>query len=423
MIPAPRSAEPSTRFEHLGDADLVIDAVYAGGTFGHSGDDPISKLVPGTGNQGGFRYAGSPAQGTVRLAVLYTSGAAVDWPDHLDAETGTFTYYGDNRTPGRGLHETPRKGNVLLRDAFELSHGTAQQRASGVPPFLLFEKVAPGRSVRFRGLLAPGGPTLAPDDELSAIWRASGARRFQNYRARFTVLDEASVPRTWIRHLLAGGDPLGGDCPEAWRAWVESRVYRPLLAPATTVIRSTAQQLPSDPVGEAILSEIREYFRGRETEFEACAVAIWRLIAPATGTVDVTRPSRDGGRDAVGSYVLGPSAAPISIDFALEAKCYGPGNSVGVREVSRLISRIRHRNFGVLVTTSHFNQQVQSEVHEDGHPIALVCGRDITDALRQHGRTTPAAVKDWLQRSFPRTQAGLEQRLDRTAGQDPARGR
>ncbi|MCF2128492.1 restriction endonuclease [Strepomyces sp. STD 3.1] len=380
----------------------MVDAVYAGGTLGHSGDDPIGKLLPGTGNQGGFRYAGSPVKGTVRLAVLYTSGGAVDWPDHLDTETGTFTYYGDNRTPGKGLHETPRKGNVLLRDAFALSHGSAEHRASRVPPFLLFEKAAPGRAVRFRGLLAPGGPTLATDDELSAIWRTTGAQRFQNYRSRFTVLDQARIPRAWIRPVLAGGNPLEGECPEAWRAWVESRVYRPLLAPATTVIRSAAQQLPHDRVGQAMLAEIREYFRGCETDFEACAVAVWRLIAPATGTVDVTRPSRDGGRDAVGSYVLGPPAAPISIDFALEAKCYEPDNSVGVREVSRLISRLRHRNFGVLVTTSHFNRQVQSEVHEDGHPIALVCGRDMIDALRQHGRTNPAAVCEWLRQSFPR---------------------
>ncbi|MFC7513199.1 restriction endonuclease [Streptomyces thermocarboxydus] len=91
----------------------------------------------------------------------------------------------------------------------------------------------------------------------------------------------------------------------------------------------------------------------------------------------------------------------MSIDFALEAKCYEPDHSIGVREVSRLISRIRHRNFGVLVTTSYFNRQVQSEVHEDGHPIALVCGRDIVDALRQHGRTTPEAVLEWLKQSFP----------------------
>ncbi|WP_372407768.1 restriction endonuclease [Streptomyces luteireticuli] len=401
----PVAIEPHVAFTDLRTADLVVDALYAGGTNGNSGDDPISKLIAGVGNQGGFRYAGSPTKRTVRLAVLYTSGGEVDWPDHLDVQTGTFTYYGDNKTPGRSLHDTPRSGNVLLRDAFAASHGTPVERGAGVPPFFLFEKAGPtGRSVRFRGLLAPGGPTMTSDDELAAIWRSTAGQRFQNYRSRFTVLDHDRIPRSWIEHLLQGRDPLGDGCPDVWRTWAQSRVYRPLLAPSTTAIRSKTDQLPDDSAGQAMLDEIRSYFRGREHAFEACAVAVWRLIAPATGTVDVTRPSRDGGRDAVGSYALGPPAAPISIDFALEAKCYGPDNSVGVREVSRLISRIRHRNFGVLVTTSHFNRQVQDEVHEDGHPIALVCGRDITDALRQHGRTTSAAVRDWLQQSFPHTQ-------------------
>nr|WP_314245207.1 restriction endonuclease [Streptomyces sp. DSM 40907] len=299
-----------------------------------------------------------------------------------------------------GLHETSRSGNVLLRDAFKASHGTPIDRAS-VPPFFLFEKAgSSGRSVRFRGLLAPGGPTLTSDDELAAIWRAAGDKRFQNYRSYFTVLDHDLIPRSWIQHLLKGEDPLGGGCPDVWRTWVESRVYRPLLAPSTTVIRSKAEQLPNDAAGRAILAEIREYFRGREHDFEACAVAIWRLIAPSTGTVDVTRPSRDGGRDAVGAYVLGPVANRIAIDFALEAKCYTADNSVGVREVSRLISRLRHRNFGVLVTTSFVNKQVQDEIHEDGHPIALVCGRDIVDVLRQHGRTTADSVRQWLKQSF-----------------------
>ncbi|WP_406106634.1 restriction endonuclease [Streptomyces sp. NBC_01003] len=119
-----------------------------------------------------------------------------------------------------------------------------------------------------------------------------------------------------------------------------------------------------------------------------CAVAVWRLIAPRTGACDVTRPSRDGVRDAVDQYILGPAANTITIDFALEAKCYAATNSAGVREVSRLISRIRHRNFGVLITTSYFHKQVQEEVHEDGHPIALVCGKDVVDVLRQHGHTT-----------------------------------
>jgi hypothetical protein len=101
-------------FSQLGEADLVLDAVYAGGSAGHSGDDALARLLPGTGNQGGFRYAGSPAKGTVRLAVLYTSGGEVDWPDYLDTETGTFTYYGDNKTPGKGLHKTSFCGMPLI---------------------------------------------------------------------------------------------------------------------------------------------------------------------------------------------------------------------------------------------------------------------------------------------------------------------
>lgn len=46
--------------------------------------------------------------------------------------------------------------------------------------------------------------------------------------------------------------------------------------------------------------------------------------------LDVTRPSRDGGRDAVGHYRLGLDTSHILIDCALEAKCYTPGKSGGV---------------------------------------------------------------------------------------------
>jgi hypothetical protein len=76
----------------------------------------------------------------------------------------------------------------------------------------------------------------------------------------------------------------------------------------------------------------------------------------------VTRPSVDGGRDAIGKYRVGPISDPISLDFALEAKCYGPNNGVGVKELSRLISRLRHREFGILVTTSFVSQQAYQEL-------------------------------------------------------------
>jgi hypothetical protein len=42
-------------FSALPTADLVIDAVYEGGTQGNTADDVLGKLIPGAGNQGGFR--------------------------------------------------------------------------------------------------------------------------------------------------------------------------------------------------------------------------------------------------------------------------------------------------------------------------------------------------------------------------------
>lgn len=44
-------------FGSLSGASLVLDQVYEGGTAGHAGDDPLSRLPP-VGNQGGFRYKG-----------------------------------------------------------------------------------------------------------------------------------------------------------------------------------------------------------------------------------------------------------------------------------------------------------------------------------------------------------------------------
>lgn len=53
--------------------------------------------------------------------------------------------------------------------------------------------------MRFRGLLAPGSDRLSGEQDLVAVWRTTGGHRFQNYRARFTVLNVPAVSRAWIR--------------------------------------------------------------------------------------------------------------------------------------------------------------------------------------------------------------------------------
>lgn len=170
---------------------------------------PPVLLNPGSlpvGNQGGFRTCGGIVQDAVKLAVLYTSGAEPDWPDALDPYTGTFTYFGDNRSPGRELHDTPKKGNLLLRRVFERTHDGRGGRER-VPPFFLFDRPGTGRDVRFRGLLAPGSDRLSGEEDLVAVWRTTGGHRFQNYRAQFTVLGTSARSR-----FLSASSPTSGAC-------------------------------------------------------------------------------------------------------------------------------------------------------------------------------------------------------------------
>ena len=127
---------------------------------------------------------------------------------------------------------------------------------------------------------------------------------------------------------------------------------------------------------------------------------------------EITRAAVDGGRDAVGRYLLGLSDDPVYAEFSLEAKCYRPplngqtANTVGVKEVSRLISRIRHRQFGVLVTTSVIGRQAYEEVREDRHPIIFFSGRDIADILTINGFNTFSLVKTMLENEFAVTGGG-----------------
>ncbi len=76
---------------------------------------------------------------------------------------------------------------------------------------------------------------------------------------------------------------------------------------------------------------------------------------------------------------------------------------VGVRGTSRLISRLRHRQFGVLVTTSHVDAQAYKEIRDDGHPVVILAGRDVVEMLKRSGLDTVAALRKHLSEKYPTT--------------------
>ena len=390
------------RFDELQKAPLIIDAIYEGGNQGSFSDDPISKILE-VGNQAGFRPARKAEVEGHAYIVLYTTGKELEWPDKLNVETGIFRYYGDNRKPGQDLHHPP--GNKLLKDYFNLAHGGFDDRKR-IPPFFIFQQTGEGRNVKFLGLAAPGGMNISPLEELVAIWKAKRKNRFQNYLAYFTVLDmkQEQISQDWIKALkYSDFDAALELAPNAWREFVNLGISGiiPLTAPKIRTYRTKDEQLPKNKHDWGLLNCFYEYFTEDPFAFEACAARLVEMMDRNYGKFDLTQPWRDGGRDAIGKYYIGPEIDRIEVECALEAKCHNPqGSGIGVKEISRLISRIKYRQFGIMVTTSYIAKQAYEEVKEDKHPIVLVSGIDLVDICKSHDLDTLEKLEAWLKNQF-----------------------
>lgn len=380
---------------NLAETDLIVDHIYGGSRNGNASDDPLPQLL-GVDNGAGFRHLGKrPGIDTLKLLALKSNFNDPDWPDHLDTESSLFTYYGDNKTV-RGIHDTPRQGNQILRNLFDARHSSIS--FDHFPVILLFGGTGQYRDLRFLGLAVPGAQNLGPDDDLVAIWRAKGPdnARFQNYKSVFTILDVPVITRQWLNDVKTGKAVSSAHAPKPWLEWLSGRKYSPLYAPHSIDIRSREQQLPQSVEDQKILTLVHNRYSKDPFAFEAATVEIARLFMPDIGPCEITRPWRDGGRDAVGAYRIGTGRSAIEVEFALEAKCYAPnGKGVGVKELSRLLSRLRHRQFGILVTTSYLASQAYTELKEDKHPVVIIAGGDIVSTLKKRIGSLELITK-WL---------------------------
>lgn len=379
----------------LDKADLIVDQIYGGSRNGNASDDPLPKLL-GVDNSAGFRHLGKrPNTETLKLLVLKSNFNDHDWPDNLDRETGVLTYYGDNKKVA-DIHDTPRQGNLMLNNLFR--DAADVEFTEYFPPVLVFGGTGEYRDVQFLGLAVPGTSLNSLDDELAAVWRTKkGDVRYQNYRSTFSILDVPIVTRSWIDDMKIGEAASSSHAPQPWLNWLRLRKYQNLMSPRTLDIRQRDEQLPRTKSDEKILNSIHTYFMDDPYSFEVCAVEIAKLVLPEIDSADVTQRYRDGGRDATGKYRIGGSPLGIQVEFSLEAKCYAPSNPVGVKELSRLISRLRHRQFGILVTTSYLAKQAYQELKEDQHPIIVLSGLDIVQVLKQKIGNS-RSISLWLDR-------------------------
>jgi hypothetical protein len=378
-------------FNELQTADLKVDAIYKWGDAPNLSAEPISKLLKGCGNAKGIRVSGRNPN--YKFAVLYSDFSDVNWPDTLDLETGEFLYFGDNKTPGNDLHST--SGNKFLKQIFDVLHTCR----TDICPIFIFTQGQTKREVIFRGLAVPGTAESSQVDDMVAVWKTTNNARFQNYRAIFTILNVPTLSREWITDIQ-NGNPFSPNCPIEWKNWIETGSYTPLQSPRAIEYRTETEQKPSSRINLDIVQTIIGYFSENPYSFEKCAIKIANMMLEgAIVEYEATSKSRDGGRDAYGKMRIGLPRNSVLIDFSLEAKCYALHNGVGVRETSRL----RHRQFGILVTTSFVKKQAYEEIKEDGHPVIIVCAEDIANIFKSHGYATKKLVSCWLDMNFPRT--------------------
>ncbi len=384
---------------NLSKENLTIDKLYRW-VGGNLKDEPVYNLIGGIRNVGGFRYS-KPGE-KVLMCVLVSDGEQPEWPNVLDRQKGIFTYYGDNRSSGRDIHDTASGGNAILRDAFE---SASAGRFDDVPLFLIFDKQ--GKNYIFRGIAVPGRPEGVADDDLVAVWKSdSSGTRFQNYKAFFTILDtgkEFAVSREWLDSIKSNKSL---DSPHANKVWLRYRkagAVTPLRCLPDRRPRTKEEQCPRNELERSLLNAVTSHYErlGRDEgpyAFERFANELCKLVSGRSVTeLEGTRKSVDGGYDGVGSWRIGTEEANIELVFFVEAKLYK--NACGVKLTQRLISRIKGGDFGIFVTTSWVGDTPQKEIIKDRHPVVLLGGGDIARILLANGYDSPDKVIRWI-RSF-----------------------
>ncbi len=390
---------------------LFIDAIYrANPRKKDISAEVLSKLL-GVKNQGGFRYLGKTE--TPNLVVLFSSGEDVYWRDEMDASLGLFLYYGDNKTPGNDLHKTNLHGNEILRYMFSLASSDNIEERKKIPPVLVFKKSG-GRNVKFLGLAVPGIKGKPSKEWLTAVWGCNKqGDRFQNYKSYFTILNTASgseleegygINLAWINDIEKGSAYDSIYAPKAWKNYVQNRRYSPLISRLMTYNYRTETQFSQDPQRMKMLEIIHSYFikKDRGYGFEQFASDMVEYLDDAVVNIETTRPYKDGGFDASGLYKIFKNVGnSVNVEFYMQAKCYAKDNAVGVKDTARLISRIKNRQFGIMVTTSYIAKQAFEEVQEDGHPVVFITGKNIIDYIYDELEIrTEDQLQRWLESNY-----------------------
>lgn len=228
-------------FEKLQEANLILNTIYKSGNQGNYSDEALSKLMR-CENSCGFRKKGSLKNPKLEYVVLYSTGKHNEWKDTLNIETNEFIYYGDQDKVNKDIHDTPKKGNEVLRRTFDhLQKGNR----NNIAPFFIFMKEEK-RDVKFIGLAVPGSFYRSTDECLEVVTIHKSEGQIKNYKAIFTILDIEEINRKWLEDLENGKGLASEYVPLKWKSWVEEGDYNTL----------SAKDIEENPIGKQDLNKL-----------------------------------------------------------------------------------------------------------------------------------------------------------------------
>ncbi|MCH3909520.1 MAG: restriction endonuclease [Bacilli bacterium] len=402
---------------------LYIDRIYKDSKDGTPYQKDVVSKIFHVRNQGGFRFPapkGEKEKPVYAYCVLASTGREIYWKDEADERFGVYVYYGDQNKPGFDILDTALRGNKLLSDVFGYASSNFAEDRKLVPPIFAFQKVGSTSDVIFKGLLVPGVDGMPTEDWLVAFYTKLHRSNisFLNFKALFTILDTSDgseaepnncgISFAWLTDIENGNAYDSKFAPKAWRKYIDSGVRKAIkpFVPAEPY-PSKELQLPMTEEGKKMLCYIHDYFIQIDNgySFEPFATRIVKMMFPAITDIETTRSYDDGGVDSIGKYqVFKSSENTIKLDFYVQSKCYAMNHGVDTKDTSRLISRIKTRDFGLMFVTSYICKQAYDEIIKDKHPVGFITGGDIIYFLIQKLQIRDTEeLKIWLSKEFPRS--------------------
>ena len=322
------------------------------------------------------------------------------WVDVVEPEVGYAIYNGDNRKSS--MHPFQTRGNALLTRIQDFYANSIIRKFA--PPILIFtQREIKGNRTGYREFSGYGIPTrymlVSQREKISERYFTNLVIEISLFRldTENEVFDWEWIDRR--RDGTLDADSVLKSAPSAWNLWVregEAAIEKCRRRTARRRIYDKKEQLEYAEADKTLLREVERYYAASPHAFEGLASLLAeRVIGHGCKRGWVTKRCADGGVDFVCRLDLGSEFSSVPVVVLGQAKCQ---ESVGGKDLARLVARLQRGWVGVFVTTGVFSKAAQQELCEDRYPVVLINGKRLARELRILMNTEGITLAELLER-------------------------